>query len=273
LDLIDEKMPLTQHLSQLRKRIIICFIAIVTGMIASYILYDIIVLDIIKGPIDALSGREDNFFVLINPFSSLINTFRQNLGNPVFNLHYIGPTEGFVSKFLVSFFSGIIIAFPFVIIQVWLFISPGLKKKEKKLILLYFPLMVMLFIIGITFAYFVLIPLGLYFLLNISNNLVPMITISKYISLVISLLILFGLLFELPLVILFLTRLGVITPEFLSRKRRYAIFFIFIIAALLTPPDIFTQFIMAVPLILLYEVSILVSKVARKRPLIKKEIK
>lgn len=268
--MIDEKMPLTEHLRQLRKRIIISFIAIVIGMIASYILYDMFILDIIKGPIDALSGKQDNFFVSINPFLHLINTFRENLGNPVFNLHFIGPTEGFVSKFLVSFFSGIIIAFPIIIIQIWLFIAPGLKKKEKRLIIIYFPLMLLLFFAGLTFAYFILIPLGLYFLFNISTDLIPMITISKYISLVITLLALFGLIFELPLIILFLTKLGVITPEFLSKKRKYAIFFIFIIAALLTPPDIFTQFIMAIPLILLYEVSILVSKLAYKRPVQKK---
>ena len=202
----------------------------------------------------------------INPFYHFIKSFRENLGNPVFNLHYIGPTEGFVAKLLIAFFFGVIIALPFLIIQIWLFIAPGLKKKERRLIILYLPILLLLFFIGIAFAYFILIPIGLYFLLNISNDLTPMITISKYISLVLSLILLFGLIFELPLVILFLTKLGIVTPVFLSKKRKYAIFFIFIIAAFLTPPDIFTQFIMAIPLIVLYEISILVSKLVRRKP-------
>ena len=120
--MIDESMPLTEHLGQLRKRIILCFISIVSGMIAGYILYDIILLDIIRGPLDALSGRQENFFVSINPFYHFIKSFRENLGNPVFNLHYIGPTEGFVAKLLIAFFFGVIIALPFLIIQIWLFI-------------------------------------------------------------------------------------------------------------------------------------------------------
>ena len=263
--MIDEKKLLLEHLGELRMRIIFCLVAVVIGMIVSYLCYDILILDIIRGPLDALSGRKDNPFALGSPFLELVKLFRVKLQNPEFDLHYIGPAEGFTVKLRVSFFSGLILVLPFIIYQIWKFISVGLEKKERRIFLIYFPISFLLFAAGVLFAYFIMSPAGLYFLISVSSGLKPMFTISKYTSIIILLISVFGLIFELPLVILFLTRIGVVTPKFLAKKRKYAILLMFILSAILTPPDVFTQFMLAIPVIILYEISIWISKIASAR--------
>ena len=263
--MIDEKKSLLEHLGELRRRLIFCLVAVVIGMIVSYLCYNILIMDIIRGPLDALSGRKDNPFALGSPFLELAKSFRIKLQIPEFDLHYIGPSEGLIVKLKVSFFSGIILVLPFIIFQIWKFISVGLEKKERRVILIYFPMSLLLFSAGILFAYFIMVPAGLYFLINVSSGLKPMFTISKYTSLIILLISVFGLIFELPLVILFLTRTGLVTPKFLTQKRKYAILMMFIISAILTPPDVFTQFMLAIPVIILYEVSVLISRLAWSR--------
>ncbi len=244
---------------------IFCFVAVVIGMIVCYLCYDILILDIIRGPLDALSGRKDNPFAFGSPLLKLVKSFRSKLQNPELDLHFIGPSEGLIVKLKVSFFSGLILVLPFIVFQIWKFISIGLKKKERRIILIYFPISSLLFFAGILFAYFIMSPAGLYFLINISSGLKPMFTISKYTSLIILLIFVFGLIFELPLVILFLTQIGLVTPKFLTQNRKYAILLMFIVSAILTPPDIFTQFILAIPVLILYEISIWLSKLVWSR--------
>ncbi len=262
----DEKKPLLEHLGELRKRLILCLLAAVVGMIAAYVVYDMVILNIVRGPIDALGGRMENPFARWTPLLPLLESFRAQLQNPEFSLHYIGPLEGFATKLKLSLVCGIVIALPFILFQIWRFVAVGLTKQERKLTIVYFPLSLVLFGVGILFAYLVMLPVGLYFLIRVSNELIPVFTVSKYATVVYMLVFIFGVIFELPLVILFLTRLGLVTPKLLAQKRKYAVLLVFVLAAVLTPPDIFTQVMLALPVILLYELSILISKLAyRKR--------
>ena len=258
----DEKQPLVAHLGELRKRLLLCIIVIVIGLIACYVLYDTIILNVIRSPIDTLSENPDNPFVLENP---LLRLFRLKLDNPELTLHYIGPLEAFGVKLKLSLMCGIILALPFVLYQLWKFASVGLTGKERRLSKLFLPFSILLFFAGIAFSYFIVVPVGLYFLINVSGSLVPMFTISKYASLVLILTMAFGLVFEMPLVILFITRVGIVTPQALAKKRKYAILVMFILAALLTPPDVFTQLMVAVPVIILFELSILFARITSRK--------
>ena len=117
--MIDEKKPLLEHLGELRKRIILCAIAIAAGMIISYIFYDIVILDIIRAPIDMLSGKQGNPFAVWNPLQRVLDAFREKMENPEFELHYINPLEGLTVKLKLSFYCGLFIALPIVILQLW----------------------------------------------------------------------------------------------------------------------------------------------------------
>jgi len=207
------------------------------------------------------------FLIIVVCFSyTFVDTILCALIKPVGKLVFIAPQEAFVAKITIAFFTGLIFSSPFIIYQVWHFISSGLKDNEGRFVLIFGPLSLLFFLGGASFGYFVIVPIGMRFLLSFSTYfLTPMISISRYISFVGTLTIAFGVIFELPLAILFLTKIGVVTPEFLSYKRRYAIVLIFIAAAILTPPDIITQCLLAVPLLLLYEVAIIFSRFAKGR--------
>jgi sec-independent protein translocase protein TatC len=188
-----------------------------------------------------------------------------NLIKPAGKLVFIAPQEAFIANIKIALFGGLFLASPFVTYQIWRFVSAGLKRNEMKYTLIFGPLSFLFFLLGIAFGYFIIVPIGIKFLLGFATELVtPMLTISKYISFVGMLTLAFGVVFQLPVVSLFLTKLGIITPYFLSSKRRYAVVFIFLLAAVLTPPDIITQCLMAVPLLVLYEIGIIFSKIAYK---------
>lgn len=226
----EKKLALTEHLEEFRGSIVKSAISI---LICSCLIY------------------------------SYINTLLPFLIKPVGKLVFIAPQEAFIANIKIAFFGGLFLASPFVIYQIWKFVSAGLEKNEKKYALMFGPVSFIFFVLGAGFGYFVIIPIGINFLLGFATDFVtPMITISKYISFVGALTFAFGAIFQLPLVSLFLTKIGVVTPAFLSSKRRHAIVFIFIAAALITPPDVITQCLMAVPLIVLYEIGIILSKFA-----------
>lgn len=157
---------------------------------------------------------------------------------------------------------------PFILYQLWAFISPGLYEKEKKITLSYIPISVILFLTGIAFSYFILFPFVIRFMEQLGGRMeiTPVIGINEYFEFLFQITLPFGLLFQLPVIILFLTRLGMITPIFLSKVRKYAYFILLVIAALITPPDILSHMMVTLPLFLLYEISIWISKFAyRKR--------
>ncbi len=228
----NQKLTLTEHLDELRRRIIKSIVSII---VCSLILYNCV---------------DSVLFLLIKPVGKLV---------------FIAPQEAFVAKIKIAFFIGFLFSSPFVLFQTWKFISAGLSLGERKHIGIFAPLSLIFFFLGTLFGYFIIVPIGMRFLLGFASEYVmPMITISNYISFVITLTLGFGLIFELPIALLFLTKIGIVNPTFLAKKRREAIVIVFIIAAILTPPDVITQTLMAVPLIILYEIGILFSKIAFK---------
>ncbi len=181
-------------------------------------------------------------------------------------LIFISPHEAFFVSLKVSLLSGILISSPFTAYQVWKFTGVALKKNEKKFILTYTPLTVALFVAGIIFGFTVVLPSGLKFLLNFGfPELIPMITIEKYISFVFLIILIFGITFQLPLVMRMATLSGIIEKTALKSGRRYAVVLIFIISAMLTPPDVFTQIALALPVIILYEIGIIFSSKRGKK--------
>jgi sec-independent protein translocase protein TatC len=169
----------------------------------------------------------------------------------------------------LTIWGGLILSCPFILLQIWQFVAEALTEKEKKLVLFFGPISIGLFFVGIAFGYFVMIPTSMQFFLSFAtDSVVPMISVSKYISYVGNMVLSFGIVFELPLAILFLVKLGIATPAFLIHYRRYAVVVIFIISAILTPPDIMSQLFMVGPLLLLYEAGIVMAKIAFPREVV-----
>jgi len=205
-------------------------------------------------------------FILCFIFSEdIIKFITRSVKN--YDLIFISPTELFFANLKVAFFSAIIISSPYTIYQLWKFISPGLLPNERKYALPFVILTTLFFILGLAFAYLIVLPYGLKFLLNyrVSDIVTPRISISNYISFFMTFLLIFGVIFELPLITFFLSRLNILSYRTLIKWRKYAILVIFIVSAILTPPDVFTQILMALPILILYEVSILIARVFGKR--------
>lgn len=235
----DKRMTLTEHLSDLRKCLIVSIIAIGIGFIISF-----------------------NFSEEILKF---LTAFITPENRPTFI--FLSPAEALWSNFKVAFFAGIILALPIVIYEVWRFVSPGLNVKERRYALPFISLSFISFCMGLIFCYMVILRFAMNFLLTYKTaGLTPMISISYYLDFVIKFMLAFGAIFELPFVIIFLARIGILTPEFLSKNRKYAILINFIIAAILTPtPDIFNQLLMAGPLIVLYEIGIIGARIFNRK--------
>lgn len=190
-----------------------------------------------------------------------INVLLALVMKPVGQVVFTSPEEAFVAQLNLAFLAGFILALPYILYHGWQFASLGLTEKEKGCIKVYGPASFICFAAGVAFAYFVMIPMSLRFLLNFSSEFfVPMITVDKYISFVGTWIIACGITFELPLVLAFLARIGIATPEFLRQQRRYAILAILILSAIITPPDVMSQLLMAAPLMALYEIGILVTR-------------
>lgn len=174
---------------------------------------------------------------------------------------FLSPAEGFLVHVKISVFAGFMISLPVFFYQAWAFISGALEKKELKSTKFFCLFSFFLFLSGAVFAYFIILPLAVRFLLSYQRPMMrAQISVSQYFDFMCGLLISFGFVFELPLVIVFLTKLNIIGPGLLAQKRKYAVLLIFIAAAVLTPPDVITQFLMAVPLLLLYETGIILSR-------------
>lgn len=231
-----KRMPFLEHLEELRWTLVRSILAVVVCAVACY------------------------FFV------SHIVSFLVYPAPDTMRLVFLSPTEAFMTYLKVAGYAGLVVAFPYISWEFWRFVVPGLLAKERKIVLPIVFFTVICFITGAAFAYFVIIPFGLDFLLSFQSDfLVANITIGKYLTFIVTLLLVFGLVFELPVLAYFLSLIGLLTPQFLRSKRRYGILIIFIVAAILTPPDAFTQTMMAIPLMVLYEISIFVSAAVQKR--------
>ena len=170
--------------------------------------------------------------------------------------------ETFFTALKVAFFSGFIVSLPVIFWQLWLFLSPGLYEHEKKLVIPFVFFATLMFLIGSSFAYYVVVPYGFDFLINFGSTVVTVFpSIGKYVGFFTKLLFGFGVAFELPVITFFLAKIGLVDDKMLKDFFKYAIVIIFVLASLLTPPDVVTQFLMAGPLILLYIVSIYIAKV------------
>lgn len=201
--------------------------------------------------------------MVVYPF---IDTILKFVSRPVGKLVFTYPSDAFVARLQLTFLGGIFLSFPVVVYQIWRFVGIALTEEERKWAVLFGPVSLILFFLGGLFAYFVVAPFSLQFLLNFSSDvMVPMITVNNYISYIGSLILGCALTFELPVVLLFLTKIGIATPAFLIQKRSYALVGFLIVSAVLTPPDVISMLLMAAPLIILYEIGILFSKMAFKK--------
>ena len=236
----EDKQPFLNHLEELRKRLIACAIAVGIGFAGCYFF------------------SERIFQLLVQPLKNVMPE-----GDP---LIFTSLPEMFLTYLKVALVSGILLAAPFLFYQIWLFIAPGLYRNEKSLVIPFVIASTILFIGGALFGYFVVFPFGFKFFIGFSNEYVKALpSVKQYFGFALKLLFAFGLVFELPVIIFFLSKLGLVTPELLKKKRKYAILLTFVAAAILTPPDVVTQCMMAGPLIILYEVGIVVSRFAHKK--------
>lgn len=246
----EKEMPFLDHLEELRKRIFKSLLAIMFFALLSLIYINEI------------------FEITVAPYNEAVAVALAE--NPLVDaqtaprLVFMSPTGGFMINLKLAATVGLIFSLPFIFYQLWMFISPGLLEGERRAAPLIILFTTLCFLAGGSFCYFVVLKYGLGFLLSFQTpTLVPMISIDEYFGFVSTLILVFGLVFEMPVIAYFLTRLGILTPEFLRQKRRYGIVAIFVIAAVVTPSvDAFTQILLAVPLLFLYEISIWVSKIA-----------
>ena len=183
------------------------------------------------------------------------------------SLVFLAPGEAFWMHLKVSFIASFILSLPIIFHQLWRFISPGLLSREKKYVLPFVFFATALFTAGAAFCFLIILPFAMTFLLGYqTKNMVPMISVGNYIDFCLKFILAFGAVFELPLVMVFLTRFGIVTPRTFSKNRKYAVLAAFLVGAVLTPtPDAFNQTLMAVPIIILYEVGILLSLIMKKK--------
>jgi len=178
-----------------------------------------------------------------------------------------GLAEAFFTAIKVAFFSGLILSLPVIFWQFWLFVAPGLYENEKKYVIPFVAAATMMFLIGAAFAYYVVVPFGFEFLINFGSTIAVVTPkIGEYVSFFAKIMIGFGISFELPVITFFFAVLGLVDDEMLKEFFRYAVVIIFILAAILTPPDVITQLLMAIPMVLLYGVSILIAKMVNPAP-------
>lgn len=237
----DEKLPFTAHLEELRKRLIRCFIAVGIGFTGAY-LYKEKLFDILTQPLVEAMAKGDA-------------------------LIFTGLAEAFFTYLKTAFIVGVMLASPIIIYEFWMFVAPGLYKNERRMLIPVIILSILFFLGGALFGYFAVFPVGFKFFLGFqSETIKAMPSMREYLGFAATMLLVFGLVFELPLVITCLARFGIVTAGFLTKNRKYAVLVNFIIAAILTPPDVVSQVMMAVPMMLLYEISILGARVFGKKP-------
>ncbi|MDJ0829759.1 MAG: twin-arginine translocase subunit TatC [Desulfobacterales bacterium] len=237
----EDKIPFTAHLEELRSRLIVCFSAVGVGFLISYFF------------------KEKLFQIISRPLVSVMQS-----GD---TLIFTGLPEAFFTYLKVSLLSGLMLAAPVILYEFWMFVAPGLYTRERKFLLPIVFLCSFFFIGGALFGYFIVFPFGFKFFLSFATDVIrPFPAMREYLSFAAKLLIAFGLVFELPLIITFMAKMGMVTPDFLKRNRKYAILLFFAGSAMLTPPDVVTQVMMALPLMLLYEISIIGARLFGRKP-------
>ncbi len=247
-------MPLTAHLSELRKRIFVA-VACLGAMFAVTFNFSERIFRILTFPL-----RSEIKISAVHPYF-------QVSGKAATPLVFLAPAEAFWMHLKVSFVASFVLSLPVIFYQLWRFLSPGLLPKEKKYILPFVLFASVMFFIGSLFCFFIVLPFAMTFLLGYkTENIAPMLSVGSYIDFCLKFILAFGAIFELPIAIILLTRFGVVTPAFLAKNRKFAVLVAFVVGAILTPtPDAFNQTLMAVPIIFLYEIGILLSRVMYRR--------
>ena len=236
------RMPLMQHLVELRRRLIISLAAVAIGMAATYYYAEPIWIFLSEPMNEALAKHNGRLIQL-------------------------DPLEGFTNQLKVAGLAGFLLASPIVMYQIWRFIAPGLYPKEQKVIVPLAMASTFLFALGVTFGYFGVFKFAFPFFLDITySGVEAAIPINTYLSMATNLLLAFGICFQLPIVVYFLARVGLVNHRDMIQGFRYSLVGIFVLAALMTPPDVMSQIIMAIPLTLLYGVGIIVARVFSTKP-------
>jgi sec-independent protein translocase protein TatC len=233
----ERQMSVYDHINELRKKIMIVVIFFIFSLIGSLIA---------AKPLIKLMQVEVAQEITLNAF------------------RLTDPIKIYME---VAFILAIILTVPVALFQLWSFISPGLYEKERKVTLMYIPISVILFLIGISFSYFIIFPFLIEFMGRLAAELgiMEVYGINEYFSFLLQIVLPFGFLFQLPVIIMFFTRLGLVTPMFLRSVRKIAYFVLLIVGGLITPPELMSHIMVTIPLILLYEVSIVISKFAYRR--------
>jgi sec-independent protein translocase protein TatC len=253
----EKEMSFLEHLEELRWHIIRSILAILLFMIIAFIFKSFIFDNIILAP------KNPAFFTnrLLCHLGDLLNTTALCINTKPLNLINIKMSGQLTTHITVAMVSGLILAFPVILWEFWQFFKPALRVNEAKYAKGAVFAASMLFFVGVLFGFFMLAPLSIHFLSSyeISPDVTNQINIRSYIGTLTSICLATGLVFELPIIAFFLTKIGLITPTFMRKYRKHAIVVIFIIAAIITPPDVFSQTLVAIPLLILYEVSIFIS--------------
>jgi sec-independent protein translocase protein TatC len=249
-DIDDREMPLLDHLLELRNRLIYSAVAILAGFLVCYVFAD------------------DIYNFLVEPLARIY----ESMGYQDRRMIYTGLTEAFFTYIKVAFWAGAFLTFPIVAIQIWMFIAPGLYKNEKEAFLPFLAATPVLFFAGGAFVYYLVFPIAWRFFLSFEvppgAGALPIqleARVGEYLDLVMKLIFAFGLAFEMPVVLTLMGRVGIVTSDMLASGRRYAIVVMFVIAAVITPPDVISQLGLALPMLLLYEISIIIIRRGEKR--------
>jgi sec-independent protein translocase protein TatC len=247
-DLDDRQMPLLDHLIELRNRLMYSCIALFVGFLICYFFADYI------------------YAFLVQPLADIYQ------GETGRRMIYTGLTEAFFTYLKVAFWAGAFLTFPIVAAQLWMFIAPGLYRNEKQAFLPFLIATPILFFVGGAIAYYVVFPLAWRFFVSFETaggpDSLPIeleARVGEYLSLVMKLIFAFGLSFQLPVALTLMGRVGLISAEALSRNRKFAIVGVFTVAAIITPPDVISQVTLAIPLLMLYEMSIFAVRIVERR--------
>lgn len=259
----NDQMSFLQHLEELRWRVIRSAIAILIFASAAFVFKGIIFDDIILAP-----KKAD--FITYRAMCAVSQKVGMADGLCVtsdFELQNISMSGQFTSHIVVSIIAGIILAFPYVFFQLWSFVKPGLKDKEKNTARGVVFFTSLLFLSGIAFGYFLIAPLSIQFLggYKVSDQVDNIITLNSFITTITSTTLASGIVFQLPMVIYFLAKIGLVTPKSLKAYRKHALVGILILAAIITPPDITSQILVSLPLVILYEISIHIARIVVKK--------
>jgi sec-independent protein translocase protein TatC len=259
----DKEMSFWDHLDELRWHLVRSIVAVLLLAIVAFIFKDFIFNEIILAPIsqDFLTTK---MLCRLSDFTGISALCLDNSNLEIINIRMSGQ---FLTHMYISIMAGVIVGFPYILHEIWSFIQPALKPNEQKYSGGAVVVCSLLFIIGVLFSFYLIVPLTINFLgtYQVSETVANNVSLSSYISTVVSVSLSVGIVFELPVFVFFFTKVGLLTPEFLKKNRKYTLVILLVISAIITPPDIFSQILVVIPLWGLYELSIAVASRVQKK--------